>query len=223
MPPAGGKSHGRKVQWEANGSGSKLRELSAEAAAGKLKLRKPHHKLEPSPTLRGVMKVVYPASLGLLEAVTQICIKTIFCMLDGCLFEGMFDPFLTGSWTSSCTQSKWLWTYTALFAVFIPLTIIWLKIVYTRFEISTGIPIEYGTLFVANNICGLMFFQEFKYLDKGWMKPVTFIGLVIVIFGVAVSSREKLPFKLRCLESRLRSKVGPEVSEDGAVFSLRDP
>jgi hypothetical protein len=55
------------------------------------------------------------------------------------------------------------------------------------------------------------------------MKPVTFIGLVIVIFGVAVSSREKLPFKLRCLESRLRSKVGPEVSEDGAVFSLRDP
>ena len=58
---------------------------------------------------------------------------------------------------------------------------------------------------------------------QGWMKPVTFIGLVIVIFGVAVSSREKLPFKLRCLESRLRSKVGPEVSEDGAVFSLRDP
>ena len=71
----------------------------------------------------------------------------------------MFNPFLTGSWTAECTESYWLWTFIVLFAGFIPLTIIWLKIVYTRFEISMGIPIEYGTLFVANNLCGLMFFQ----------------------------------------------------------------
>ena len=52
-------------------------------------------------------------------------------------------------------------------------------------------------------------FQEYNYLTAAWMKVVTAFGLVIVIIGVAVSSRSSLPFELPCLKPSRTGKVTP--------------
>ena len=69
------------------------------------------------------MRVIYPSSLGMLEGVTQVTMKMLMAMLNSCLED---------SWPSTCTKSAELWLSLLTFALIGVLTVIWLKIVYTR-------------------------------------------------------------------------------------------
>ena len=81
----------------------------------------------------------YPSSLGLLEAVTQVTIKCIAAMLGFCLDSTKDDR-------EHCYNRPWLYLAVLLFAVVAYLTVVWLKIVYTRYEVTLGLPIEYAAL-----------------------------------------------------------------------------
>jgi len=39
----------------------------------------------------------------------------------------------------------------------------WLRIVYSRFEVTEGMPIEYGVVTAYGLLGGLLFFDEIKY------------------------------------------------------------
>jgi len=85
------------------------------------------------------------------------------------------------------------------------MTVIWLKIVYTRYETTEALPIEYGTVHACSVLAGYVFYKERDYMD-GRQKIFSFIGLALVIGGVALSSRKSLP----CERAR-GSKVQPQV------------
>jgi hypothetical protein len=56
--------------------------------------------------IAAVMRPVYPASLGVLEGVTQVTMKGQMAMFQSCL---------DASWPSVCSESVTLWLFVAVF------------------------------------------------------------------------------------------------------------
>ena len=137
----------------------------------------------PSPMLEATMAVVYPMSLGLLEGVTQNTVKALTAIWFSCKEK---------AWPSCCLASGWTWAFFVVFCSIGMLTVIWLRIVYTRFETTTGLPIEYGTVQLCSVLGGLLLYQEYTFLDPHQMVLIT-VGLSIVLLGVAFSSRKTMP------------------------------
>jgi len=148
---------------------------------------------KPSPRLEAAMTVIYPASLGLQEGLMQIVTKGLVAMIDSMgLFSGP-DIYI----------SFWFWLFVLIATTVGILTVIWLKIVYTRYEVTTGLPIEYGTLQAFAYLAGIFFFGEYKTMTETWMWVSGFSGLVIIVCGVGVSSMSKMPWQ------RAPKKVAP--------------
>ena len=76
------------------------------------------------------MCIVYPASLGLQEGLMQIVTKGLVAMIDS---MGLFTD-------GKIFMSLWFWLFVAIAIGVGVLTVIWLKIVYTRYEVTTGLP-----------------------------------------------------------------------------------
>jgi len=143
------------------------------------------------------MAVVYPASLGLLEGVTQLTMKGIMGMGSLC-FKAEPRP-----WPGPCYERPTLWLFVLVFALVGVMTIIWLKIVYTRYETTEALPIEYGTVHACSVLAGFVFFRERDYMTAQ-MTMMTFIGLAIVILGVGLSSCRTLPCERRFKAKKAR-------------------
>merc|ERR1712100_26436 len=135
--------------------------------------------------LDSIMAVVYPASLGLQEVVTQVGMKTLMALLDCCLFS-------TWSMPHPCGKEKNFYMVLVILVTAIVATVLWLKIVYTRYETTTAMPIEYGTLHLGVIIGGIVFFQEHKQMEA-WQFMSAVVGLSFVLIGVFVSSLKELP------------------------------
>ena len=133
--------------------------------------------------LAALMAVIYPMSLGLLEGITQLTIKGLTSMVFLCLGDGM---------PPCCYQSGWLWLCVVLFGGVGVLTVLWLKIVYTRFEVSRGLPIEYGTVHCSSIAGGLVFYQEYASMDALHF-GLSLFGVAVVLLGVACSALRRLP------------------------------
>jgi len=140
------------------------------------------------------MAVIYPMSLGLLEGVTQLTMKALVAMVFACGW-----PF-----PEICWLSVWLWAFAIVFCSVGVLTVIWLKIVYTRIETTTGLPIEYGTVHACSVLGGIVFYREFVFMNHVQL-GAALVGLVIVMCGVAVSSWETLPLCLNRLVDCVQS------------------
>ena len=57
------------------------------------------------------------------------------------------------------TLSAVVRSFATVFCAVGVLTVLWLKIVYTRFETTTGLPIEYGTVHACSVLGGIIFYQ----------------------------------------------------------------
>jgi len=75
------------------------------------------------------------------------------------------------------------------------MTIVWLKIVYTRFEVSAALPIEYGTVQMCSYLGGVVFFGEYKVMES-WQLAVGFSGLATIMAGVIISAVKRVPRRL---------------------------
>ena len=158
------------------------------------KPKKPHKPLPP-PGLNFAMSLVYPMSLGLLEGVSHLTMKAVITMFQNCFADG-FPGY--------CARSGVLWLFAVLFVTVSLSTVMWLKIVFTRYETTTALPVEYGTVNACSVLSGLLFYNEFKFM-RGWQLALSLIGLFGVLAGVAVSVRSRLG----CGKSP-QAKVTPE-------------
>ena len=138
----------------------------------------------PAPQrLTSMMSVVYPMSLGLLEGVTQLLVKALSSIGSECMDVGV---------PPCCYTSGLPWMLLLVFCFVGVLTVVWLKIVYTRFETTTGLPIEYGTVHCCSVLGGLYFYEEADYMLTGQF-TLCFGGLAFVVMGVAISACKELP------------------------------
>merc|ERR1719456_301255 len=104
-----------------------------------------------------VMMVFYPVSLGIMEALMDLTPKLLFGMLAQC---GAGHD--CGNWGDVGLMGALVLTLSivgGLNAVW------WIPVVYARYETTTGLPIEYGSLNVFNVCTGLLFFKENEKMD----------------------------------------------------------
>ena len=136
----------------------------------------------PPPMLNFAMSLIYPMSLGLLEGVSHLTMKAVMAMFESCF---------AAEWPDSCWRSGVLWICALLFVAVSLSTVLWLKIVFTRYETTTALPVEYGTVNACSVLSGLLFYREYNYMSAGQI-VASLVGLVIVISGVGVSIRARL-------------------------------
>ena len=84
-----------------------------------------------------------------------------------------------------------LWGFGLLFVTVSLSTVVWLKIVFTRYETTKALPVEYGTVAACSVLSGLLFYREFDYMSAGNL-ALSLVGLFTVIAGVGVSIRTNL-------------------------------
>ena len=112
----------------------------------------------------------------------QIAIKGFMSMLfDDC--GGPVDP---------CVSSPVFWLCGAIVIACAGSTMSWIKIVFTRYEVTRALPIEYGTLNKCVVLSGVIFYREHVYME-GYQLACCFAGLVVVLVGVGMSAMESLP------------------------------
>ena len=133
--------------------------------------------------LASIMVVVYPLSLGLLEGVTQNTVKALTAIAATCNGNG---------WPECCWVSGTFWSFLIVFGLTGILTVVWLQVVYTRFETTRGLPIEYGTVHICSILGGLTLYEEATFMDSGQM-ALTVVGLLFVLGGVIASARKDVP------------------------------
>lgn len=107
--------------------------------------------------LNALMMVFYPVSLGIMEALMDLTPKLLFGMLAQC---GAGHD--CGNWGDVGLMGALVLTLSivgGLNAVW------WIPVVYARYETTTGLPIEYGSLNVFNVCTGLLFFKEYEDME----------------------------------------------------------
>ncbi len=125
---------------------------------------------QPPRSLDNLMGVVYPASLGLDEAVCHLTMKAVVSMLANC--NGDCNHWLIYVfgvvWISASIATLW-----------------WLKKVFGRYQTTLALPIEYGTVNIGSMCSGLIFYAEAKYLAT-WQLSLTLVGLAVILSGIGV-------------------------------------
>ena len=119
------------------------------------------------------MVLVYPGSLGLNEAFVDACARGYSSMILRCLREE--------EGLAACNE----WPLYLMMGVGIPTAIAtgyWLKVVFSRYETTIALPIEYSML----NICavggGLIFYNEVVYMNE-WQLPLVLAGCGVMTLG----------------------------------------
>jgi len=162
------------------------------------------HRLAPD-WLERVMGVVYPASLGMDEAVTHLCMKAAVAMLSS--GESCIHPVAL---LIIC-----IWIATSL------ATVVYMKVVFERFETTLALPVEYGTVSAASQLSGLLFYRETLWMDT-WQKVVILTGVVVIVVGVSVGRITNFQVPAWTLTAK-SAKVTSKVSDDhvrGAAFEV---
>ncbi|KAG8469794.1 hypothetical protein KFE25_006249 [Diacronema lutheri] len=125
----------------------------------------------PPAWLESTMAVMYPASLGLDEAVAHLTLRCMNAMLSQCNRGGCSHPIFPATIVMCAVSSVG--------------TVIWLRIVFKRFAVTSALPIEYGAASAADVASGLLFFQEYKSFAL-WRYPLIVGGVALCLVGIQV-------------------------------------
>jgi len=122
--------------------------------------------------LNTLMGIVYPVSLGIDEALGHLAIKSVMALLD--------VSVLSNNWT--------VWIFNGMLLAWIvtsAATVIWLRKMLNRYNVTEVLPLEYGSLMICDVLTGLIYYREDMYMDS-WQLIVTIAGVVIVVFGIVI-------------------------------------
>lgn len=136
------------------------------------KVQRMKYELNCPKWLNTLMGVVYPVSLGIDEALGHLAIKSVVALLDVSL--------LSNNWT--------VWIFNGMLLAWVvtsAATVIWLRKMLNRYNVTEVLPLEYGSLMICDVLTGLIYYQEDMYMDS-WQLIVTIAGVVIVVFGIVI-------------------------------------
>lgn len=140
-----------------------------------------YHSATPSPRWAALMLLVYAGSLGLDETIADLATRAYASILTSCGDEK--TPLV------ECISTSSSWTFYAALAVGLTAGLAsatyWMRIVYTRYETTVALPIEYGALNVGNLLSGLLFYDEASYME-GWQVGLALGGCCIILVGIGV-------------------------------------
>ena len=129
--------------------------------------------------LNRLMAIVYPASLGVDEALADLCVRAYSSMLA----TGMSGALQTWVLYVMAAMGTLAGVLSAVF--FMPY-------VYRRYETTVALPIEYGALNAGNIASGLLFYGESQYM-QAWQVSMALGGCAIILLGIGVGRLERLP------------------------------
>jgi hypothetical protein len=117
-----------------------------------------------------IMQVVYPAVLGTFESLVQISLK---CSVS----------FATYWWEDMTHPMVFVMIFVLIFASV--MTVQWLKKVYSHFETTDCLGIEYGCVTTISVIAGLTYFDEAQYCTRiSVMVDILLIVAAILLIGL---------------------------------------
>ena len=143
------------------------------------------------------MAVAYPATLGLDEALADLCVRAYTSMLTTCGDPGV-----------SCF-TEWVLYLGVLVGTLagVSSAIFWMPYVFRRYETTVALPIEYGALNAGNIASGLLFYGEHAYMT-GFQVSMAIVGCAIILFGIGVGRLERLPFQPKPKDPVLKDSQG---------------
>jgi len=168
---------------------------------------------EPGPQLVAVMTVVYPTVLGLFETMVQVCMKAgtsmaylaldppkpgnstaVNATLANTSSTGLIGPTNSSNLSfqplENQAESPVLYIVILLLLFGTVMVIRWLRKVYSKFETSDCLPVEYGVVTSLSVCSGLVFFREFQCIAT---LNIVVMGccMVGVIVGISILSAGK--------------------------------
>jgi hypothetical protein len=133
------------------------------------------------PTYKHVkkMQLVYPAVLGTFESLVQVTLKayTGFLVLT---VEPEINP---DGWAIMYAKVvTWIMLLLLMFGT--SMTVLWLRKVYSHFETTDCLPIEYGVVTTLSVLGGLCFYREYQYCSRiSIAVDLAFIAFAIGLIG----------------------------------------
>ena len=128
------------------------------------------------------MAVVYPASLGLVEAMSDLFVRAYSSMLAQC----------TNNDEVSCHHyALYVCIPGGCIAGLVSLAL--MRVTFARYDTTVALPIEYGALNAGNVCVGLLFYREHSYMT-GTQLTLALTGTAIILVGIGVG---RLPTKRR--------------------------
>lgn len=143
--------------------------------------RTPRREKPPPPKwLDRFMVLLAPVAVALQEGFGSIIAKSLASIVWN---QVIFNT----SGGSASVNTPFFYVLWVVVVVLTVTSAAFLKVVYGRYEASTALPIEYGTVHFAQILAGVLFFEEYKAMAVEQFLLAA-LGLSVVLFGVGLSS-----------------------------------
>mmetsp|Transcript_36935 Transcript_36935/g.90018 ORF Transcript_36935/g.90018 Transcript_36935/m.90018 type:complete len:123 (-) Transcript_36935:240-608(-) len=98
---------------------------------------------------------------------------------------------VTNSSENNATVDHWaFYTFSFIWVISSLATVPYMRVVFRRYETTMALPIEYGTVFMANIGSGLLFFDETKKMAD-WQLANVLVSTVIVLGGMVIGQLDR--------------------------------
>lgn len=116
-----------------------------------------------------IFMLMYPIALGVEEGIAHLLMKGFLAMISTCT-----------------TGPSWIfWLTTIVWAVLSIASVLGLKIVHSRCDCSSSLPVLYGTINSISVCSGLIFYNEAAFAAD-WQISLNVTGLAVIITGIAI-------------------------------------
>jgi len=148
----------------------------------------------PPPNINLLARVIYPATLGMIETIGQLILKAINSLLTTSVFSD--DDKDSDNTTSSQSilaadedfpNDIGLWIALVIFGGIALIGIIkFLRLVYARFEITGAFPIEFGILTFSSVIGGFVVYRDYTYVTDSLTWCYIALASVSILGGISI-------------------------------------
>lgn len=131
-------------------------------------------------------RFIYPASLGATEATGALILKAVNSLLTVIATDKDENDGSTNA-DKDYPNDVGLWVGLIVVGVFLFLGIVlWLRLVYSRFEITGAFPVEFGMLTLASVVGGFAVFQDYHFVETAGQWAGVGVAGVCIIGGIAI-------------------------------------
>jgi hypothetical protein len=142
----------------ADGAASNVAEPSTTGTGDKPAGAEDH--IDPKSLL--LARFIYPATLGAVEATGALVLKAINSLLTTIATED--DEAANADDTDNDNIGLWVGLIGVGICLFLGI-VVWLRLVYSRFEITGAFPVEFGMLTFGSVVGGFAVFQDYNFVN----------------------------------------------------------